>query len=164
MRFIERHAGAAAAVALFLLASGCAGGEEPSGGANRKQAEQAQSAEGPAPLPAQLPCELEGTALEITALKSESGKPASFDKGCLAAPAGEDFTITLTSADFLEHNFSIYLKDRANYTDGLFHADRFRGPGEARTYEIPAIDEPGLYAFRCDEHLSTMKGVFVVAS
>ncbi|HET6770557.1 MAG TPA: hypothetical protein VFH75_02835, partial [Actinomycetota bacterium] len=136
-----------------------------SNGAKKKaQSEQAQSAEGPAALPAQLPCEPEGTALEITALKSESGKLPSFDKGCLAAPAAKDFTITLTSDDFLEHNVSIYLQDGANFSDGIFHGELFRGPGESMTYQVPAIGEPGLYAFRCDEHLSNMKGVFVVAS
>lgn len=158
MRLIERQTGAAAVASLLLLASGCAGGEEPSGGANKKPAEQAQSAEGPAPLPAQLPCEPDGTALAIRVRK------AFYDKGCLAVPAGEDFTIELTNDDFLEHNVSIYLKENADYADGLFNGELFRGPGEAKTYEIPAIEKPGIYSFRCDEHQSNMKGVFVVAS
>jgi plastocyanin len=165
MRLIDRRVVAAPAVAFLLLASGCAGGEDSANRArNKAQSEQPQGAEGPAPLPAQLPCEPEGTALEITALKSEPGKLPSYDKACLAAPAGEDFTITVTSDDFLEHNVSIYLKDGANYSDGLFHGELFRGPGEEKTYQVPAIEEAGVYAFRCDEHLSNMKGVFVVAS
>jgi plastocyanin len=165
MRFIERRVTAGAAVAVLLLASGCAGGEEPSSGTSKKsQSEQAQSAEGPAPLPAQLPCEPEGTALQITALNAEAGKLPAYDKACLAVPAGDNFTITLKSDDMLEHNISIYLKDGANYSDGLFHGELFRGPGEEKTYDVPAIAEPGVYAFRCDEHLSNMKGVFVVAN
>lgn len=165
MRFIERRVTAGAAVALLLLASGCAGGQEPSGGGRKKLAsdEQAQKAEGPAPLPAQLPCEPEGTALEITALKAQTGKLPAYDKPCLAVPAGQDFTINLTNDDMLEHNVSIYTKDGANYSDGLFHGELFRGPGEEKTYDVPAIAEPGVYAFRCDEHLSNMKGVFVVS-
>jgi plastocyanin len=166
MWFFEgRMATVSALAALLLLASACAGKEEASRRAQKKAAptEQAQSADGPAPLPDQLPCQPEGTALQITALKAEAGKLAAYDKGCLAAPAGEDFTITLTSDDFLEHNVSIYLKDGASYSDGLFHGELFRGPGESRTYDVPAISDPGIYAFRCDEHLSTMKGVFVVA-
>jgi hypothetical protein len=157
---------AAAIIGMLLLASGCAGGGEPSSATGKKDVsdQQANSTDGPAPLPAQLPCEPNGTALQITALKSEAGKPPSYDKGCLAAPAGEDFTIEMRSDDFLEHNLSIYLKDRANYSDGLFHGERFRGPGETRTYDVPAITEPGVYAFRCDEHLSRMKGVLVVTS
>jgi plastocyanin len=166
MWFFEgRMATVSALGALLLLASACAGKEEASRRAPKKSAptEQAQSADGPAPLPDQLPCQPEGTALQITALKAEAGKLAAYDKECLAAPAGEDFTITLTSDDFLEHNVSIYLKDGANYSDGLFHGELFRGPGESRTYDVPAMSDPGIYAFRCDEHLSTMKGVFVVA-
>lgn len=164
MWLIDRRLVGVTAVALLLLASGCAG-EEPSREPGKQAPdEQAKSADGPAPLPAQLPCEPKGTALEITALKSESGKLPSYDKGCLAAPAGKDFTITLMSDDFLEHNVSIYLKDGASFSDGLFHGELFRGPGEEKTYQVPAIQEPGVYAFRCDEHLSNMKGVFVVAS
>src|SRR5919108_1514708 len=160
MRFFERRMAAVPALAALLLASACAGQPEASRAVPKKAApaEQAQDAEGPAPLPAQLPCQSEGTALKITALKSETGKLPSYDKDCLAAPAGQDFTITLTSDDFLEHNVSIYLKDGAAYSDGLFHGELFRGPGKTMTYEVPAIDEPGIYSFRCDEHLSNMKG------
>ena len=165
MQPIDRRTVAVAAVALLLLASGCAGGEEPSNGARKQaQSEQAQSAEGPAPLPAQLPCEPEGTALQITALKAEAGKLPAYDKGCLAVPAGQDFAITLTNDDSLEHNVSIYLKEGADFADGVFHGELFRGPGETKTYEVPAIEQPGVYAFRCDEHLSNMKGVFVVTT
>jgi plastocyanin len=163
MQLIHRQTVTVATVALLLVASGCAGGEEPSNGAKKKaQSQQAQSAEGPAPLPAQLPCEPEGAALQITALKAVAGKLPAYDKGCLAVPAGEDFTINLTNDDMLEHNVSIYLKDGANFSDGVFHGELFRGPGEEKTYEVPPITEPGVYAFRCDEHLSNMKGVFVV--
>jgi plastocyanin len=164
MRFIERRMAAMPALAALLLASACAGQPEASREVPKKvaPAEQAQP-EGPAPLPAQLPCQPEGTALEITALKAEAGKLPSYDKECLAAPAGQDFTITLKSDDFLEHNVSIYLKDGADYSDGLFNGELFRGPGKTRTYEVPAIDEPGIYSFRCDEHLTVMKGVLVVA-
>lgn len=165
MRLFERRVVAVPAAAMLLLASACAGREEASREVPKKAApaEQTQSAEGPVPLPAQLPCEPEGTALAITALKAQPGKIPAYDKGCLAVPAGEDFTIELSNDDFLEHNVSIYLKDGANYSDGLFHGELFRGPGETKTYEVPAIAEPGIYAFRCDEHLSNMKGIFVVA-
>lgn len=165
MRLFERRVVAVPAAAMLLLAAACAGREEASREVPKKAApaEQTQSAEGPAPLPAQLPCEPEGTALAITTLKAQAGKLPAYDKGCLAVHAGEDFTIELSNDDFLEHNVSIYLKDGANYSDGLFHGELFRGPGETKTYEVPAIAEPGTYAFRCDEHLSNMKGIFVVA-
>lgn len=159
MRLFEPRIVAVPVATVLLLASACAGREEASREVPKKAspAEEAQSAEGPAPLPAQLPCEPEGTALAIKVRK------AAYDKGCLAVPAGEDFTIELTNDDFLEHNVSIYLKEGADYADGLFNGKLFRGPGEAKTYEIPAIEKPGIYSFRCDEHQSNMKGTFVVA-
>lgn len=114
------------------------------------------------PAEATAPCSPEGAALRITALHYETGEIPTFDTDCLAAPAGEAFTIELKNDDVLEHNVSIYPKEGASFSEALFHGELFRGPGETKTYEVPAL-EAGTYAFRCDEHLSNMKGIFVVA-
>ena len=114
------------------------------------------------PAEATAPCSPQGTALRITALHYETGELPTFDTDCLAAPAGEAFTIELKNDDVLEHNVSIYPEEGASFSEALFHGELFRGPGEKRTYEVPAL-EAGAYTFRCDEHLSTMKGAFVVA-
>ena len=134
-----------------VVATGCAG--KPPREAGPAPKSEARS---------EAPCAPGGTELEVVALHYERGELPTFDADCLAAPAGQAFTIELTNDDLLEHNVSIYAEPGASYSEALFHGELFRGPGETRTYEVPAMDA-GTYEFRCDEHLSTMKGVFVVA-
>jgi plastocyanin len=98
-------------------------------------------------------CSPSGTSLQITAQNNR------FDENCLAAPAGQAFTITLDNDDAgSQHNVSIYTNDLA--TNELFKGDIITGP-DSTTYNVKALDA-GTYYFRCDVHPSSMNGTFIV--
>ena len=98
-------------------------------------------------------CTPSGRKLAITA------QNASFDTGCLAAPAGQKFTIAFDNMDpGVPHNVSIY--SDASAKTPLFTGDLVTGP-KTVTYQGGPLD-PGTYVFRCDVHPTTMTGTFVV--
>ena len=98
-------------------------------------------------------CTPEGTALSIAAMDKQ------FDKDCLAAPAGQAFTIDFDNQDVAaRHNVAIY--DTANGDKELFKGEIVIGPRKV-TYSVPA-QSAGTYEFRCDPHAKTMIGTFVV--
>jgi plastocyanin len=101
------------------------------------------------------PCEPEGTELSIVA------QNLAFDTDCLAAPAGQPFTIEFTNQDEVPHNVSIFTDQSA--TQALFQEPAFPGP-ETVVYEPEPIEEEGNLYFRCDIHPTTMTGTFVVAA
>jgi plastocyanin len=101
------------------------------------------------------PCQPEGTELSISA------QNLAFDTDCLAAPAGEPFTIEFNNQDTVPHNVAIYTDESA--TEVLFQEPPFPGP-ETVTYEPDPIEEEGNFFFRCDVHPTTMTGTFVVAA
>jgi plastocyanin len=99
-------------------------------------------------------CKPHGTELEIAVLASASHQ---FTKDCLAAPAGEPFTIYFNNQDISSHgnhNIHIGLPDEDFVGDRAFH-------GTDITYEVEPIPA-GTYEFHCDEHVA-MNGTFVVA-
>jgi hypothetical protein len=101
------------------------------------------------------PCQPEGTELAITA------QNLAFDTDCLAAPAGEAFTIEFNNQDAgVPHNVAIYTDDSA--AEVLFQEPPSPGPGTV-VYEPEPIEEEGNFFFRCDVHPTTMTGTFVVA-
>jgi plastocyanin len=97
------------------------------------------------------PCEPSGSDLAIAALD------VAFDTDCLAAPAGEPFTINFDNQDTLPHNVAIYTEQGG---EQLFSGEIITGPA-TMAYEVPALD-PGVYFFQCDVH-PNMTGTFVVA-
>jgi nitrite reductase (NO-forming) len=106
------------------------------------------------PTTAEAPtCTPNGTTLRIASTDNV------FDHDCLAAPAGEPFTIKFDNADAaIPHNVAIYTDQAA--AEALFVGDLITGP-ESVTYDVDAIDD-GTYFFRCDVHPTTMTGTFVV--
>ena len=119
-----------AAAALLLLA-GCSGGG------------------GPKP---EATCSPAGSALQIAA------KNVAYDRDCLAAPAGQAFTITFQNDDAgTLHNVSI-LTTTGGST--LFKGEITTGI-KTVTYHVPAL-KPGTYHFHCDVHPDTMSGTFIV--
>jgi hypothetical protein len=111
---------------------------------------------GTAPPTGPPPCQPEGTELSITA------QNLAFDTDCLAAPAGEPFTIEFDNQDAgVPHNVAIYTDESA--AEVLFQEPPFPGP-ETVTYEPEPIEEEGNFFFRCDVHPTTMTGTFVVAA
>ena len=96
-------------------------------------------------------CSPNGTALSVTALDG------NFDKDCLAAPAGQAFTIDFNNLDRgIPHNVAIYEDETA--ATMLFKGDLVDGPGRT-TYSVAALPA-GSFFFRCDPH-PDMKGTFI---
>lgn len=103
------------------------------------------------------PCEPDGTELAIVAPVGAVSE--GFDTDCLAAPAGEDFTIDFDNQDTGQpHNVAIYASSDA--AQDFFVGEIITGP-EQITYEPDAIDETGTFYFQCDVH-PNMNGAFVV--
>lgn len=99
-------------------------------------------------------CQPSGPAVTVTA------KNIKFDKDCLAAPAGQPFTLTLDNKDNgIPHNVAIF-RDPA-MSDRLFSGETFNGEKRV-TYNVPALPA-GDYHFHCDAHPDLMEGTFVVA-
>lgn len=98
-------------------------------------------------------CSPDGAALAVSADASK------FDTACLAAPAGQPFTIAFDNAEPVVHNVAILKSHSSN--EVLFRGELFRGP-ETMTYEVPAL-EAGTYVFHCETHQGAMRGSLVVA-
>ncbi|MFN2505871.1 MAG: cupredoxin domain-containing protein [Acidimicrobiales bacterium] len=97
-------------------------------------------------------CSPAGTALILTA----SG--TKFDKNCLAAPAGQAFTINYDNRDDDTHNIAILESHMA--TEVLYRAEIFQGPKVERL-SVGAL-KAGNYAFHCEVHPDKMSGTFIV--
>jgi plastocyanin len=103
------------------------------------------------------PCEPDGTELQISAQGLE------FDTDCLAAPAGEAFTLAFDNqAAGIPHNVAVYTDSAATQLLGgaTGPGDFITGPATV-TYDFDPLDA-GQFYFRCDIH-PTMQGTFVVA-
>ena len=82
---------------------------------------------------------------------------SGFDTDCLAAPAGEAFTIEFDNQDQgVPHNVAIY--DQEGGTE-LYKGEIITGVDTA-SYSADALDA-GTYYFQCDVH-PNMNGTFVV--
>jgi plastocyanin len=143
-----------ATVALLSVACAEEGGPRAGGAAGAQVAESPTAVE-------DIPCDPVRTRIKLLAFDAETGKPPSFDKDCIAVPAGEAFTVRLRSEDSLEHNFAVFADEDA--TELLYRGDRFRGPNETLEYEVPAIEPAGTYVFLCDVHRTLMRGTLLVA-
>ena len=96
-------------------------------------------------------CSPEGNTLTLTAFDNK------FDKGCLAAPADQDFTIEFSNLDRgIPHNVAIYEDESAQKK--FFRGELTDGPGK-QTYSVPGVPA-GTWFFRCDPH-TEMNGTFV---
>jgi plastocyanin len=103
------------------------------------------------------PCEPNGTTLTISAPPGAAGN--GFDTDCLAAPAGEAFTIEFDNSDTGQiHNVGIYQSPGG---EAFFQGETITAPDTA-TYQVEPIEEAGQYHFQCDVHPTTMTGTFVV--
>lgn len=131
------------------------GGGEPLLAVPQPEPTTAQPTEEPTGPP---PCEPGGTELTLTA--PPGALSAGFAEDCLAALAGEPFTVTLDNQDSVPHNLGIYTSQGG---DRLFTPPTLANAGESVTYEVEPIPDPGQFFFQCDLHPTTMTGTFVVA-
>ena len=98
-------------------------------------------------------CSPSGTALSIAA------KDRKFDKDCLAAPAGQPFTIEFDNQDSsVAHNVAIF--DRTKGKKPLYKGELVIGPKKV-SYSVPA-QASGTYEFECEAHDFAMMGRFIV--
>ena len=98
-------------------------------------------------------CEPSGTTLSIVASNTK------FDKDCLAAPAGQAFTIAFENKDTTAHSL-VFLKTHTSNENLFPGADVFTGP-KTTTVNAPP-QTAGTYAFHCTIHPSVMEGTFIV--
>lgn len=102
-------------------------------------------------------CSPSGTELEVSS--AAPGEPNAFSEECLAAPAGEEFTIRFENPDDEQHNIAIFEGTDAT-GENLFRGDIFEG-GDTKTHRVDPL-EAGIYFFHCDVHPEEMTGQFVV--
>lgn len=145
---------ATAVLAALVLLAACAGGTNsgapnPPTGAAPVAATQAGGGGGGSGGA----CAPSGTTVTVSA------KSLAFDASCLAAPAGQAFTISFDNKDSgVPHNVAIFTNSSA--TKALFTGAVITGP-KTVTYHVPAL-QAGTYYFRCNVHPTTMHGTFVV--
>jgi plastocyanin len=144
------------AVVGALLLAGCGDDDETetSGGTATTAAGQHDDAHDDGGSATGTPtCEPSGTSLRITASDTR------FDKDCLAAPAGQVFTITFQNNDSIPHSL-VFARTHTSHEHLFEGSDVFTGP---RTVTIEGRGlEAGNYAFHCSVHPAIMKGSFIV--
>ncbi|HEX2032268.1 MAG TPA: hypothetical protein VHL78_12885 [Actinomycetota bacterium] len=102
-------------------------------------------------------CLPEGTQLAIAAPPGATLE--GFDKTCLAAPAGEPFTIDFDNQDEgVPHNVAVY---QSQGGAEIFVGEIITGPDQI-AYDVDPIEEEGNLFFQCDVHPQTMTGTFSV--
>jgi plastocyanin len=80
-----------------------------------------------------------------------------FSASVIEAPAGEEFTITLTNLESQPHNVAVLTEEGG---DEVVRGEVITGPDAETTITVPAL-EPGEYYFLCDVH-PEMNGTIVV--
>jgi plastocyanin len=98
-----------------------------------------------------------GTATVENGAVDVSADNLAFDVSTIEAPAGEEFTITLTNNEAQPHNISIYTEENG---EEIAVGDVITGPDATADTVVPALD-PGEYYFVCDVH-PEMNGTLVV--
>lgn len=88
---------------------------------------------------------------------SISAQNIAYDKSCLAAPAGQELTITFDNKEAVPHNVVISKNGSSN---PLYSGDIVTGP-KTVNYTVKALPG-GTYQFFCAVHPTQMKGTLVV--
>jgi plastocyanin len=101
-------------------------------------------------------CAPSGTTLQLSA------KDTKYSTDCLAAPAGQAFTIHFDNMDSLAHDVTIFSADPDTDKNAkkLFQGDLDTGP-KAVDYAVPA-QPAGNYHYHCSVHPTQMYGTLVV--
>jgi plastocyanin len=144
----------ATAALLAMVLVGCGGGSDdtdPLAGGNAGDTGHVHSDD--AVDGGAAACSPSGPSLSIAA------KDISFDKNCLAAPAGQAFTIKFDNNDALPHNVNIQVSHTSN--EAFFTGEQITGPNKSITYQVKAL-AAGTYHFHCIVHPDQMNGTFVV--
>ena len=97
-------------------------------------------------------CSPSGTTVSIVAQNTK------FSTDCLAAPAGQQFTLSFDNKDSVPHNIAFLESHSAS--EVMFRADITAGP-KTSTFTVGPF-KPGNYAFHCEVHPQLMSGSFTV--
>ena len=81
-----------------------------------------------------------------------------FDVSTIEAPAGEDFTITLTNLESQPHNVALYTEEGG---EAIVQGEVITGPDQTTQVVVEGL-ESGTYYFQCDVH-PDMNGSVVVS-
>jgi plastocyanin len=136
------------------LLAGC-GGSNPPSAATTTTTSSMMSSSGMA-MSMNTSCVPSGTTLQISA------KDTKYSTDCLAAPAGQTFTIHFDNMDSLAHDVTIFSADPATDTNAkkLFQGDLVTGP---KTMDYAVAAQPaGTYHYHCSVHPTQMYGALVV--
>jgi plastocyanin len=113
----------------------------------------------PLPSGAEPPSDCVRVADGVVTISAQNTK---FDAPCMAANAGETFTIHFTNQDSMPHNVAVY-RDSSR-ADAIMTGDPIlQNKGESADYEVEALDE-GQYYFDCSVHSQMNGALYVVAS
>jgi plastocyanin len=102
-------------------------------------------------------CPGTGTATAVGGEVAICADDLVFDADTIEAPAGEEFTITLTNAESQPHNVSLYTEEGG---EEIVTGEVITGPDATTQVVVPALDA-GTYYFRCDVH-PEMEGTVVI--
>lgn len=146
-RTASRRMPPALALVAMVLLSACGGsmaGMDHGTGSDTSAPEAEEAAATCAPY---------GTSLILAADSSR------FDATCLAAPAGQAFTVAFTNREPVAHNLAILSSHST--PEPLFRGELFQGP-KTMSYQVTALGA-GTYVFHCETHPDAMRGTFVVS-
>jgi plastocyanin len=103
-----------------------------------------------------------GMGMSMNTSCAPSGTTLQHSTDCLAAPAGQAFTIHFDNMDPLSHDVTIFTADPDTDKNAkkLFQGDLDTGP-KAVDYAVPA-QPAGNYHYHCSVHPTQMYGTLVV--
>lgn len=99
-----------------------------------------------------------GTASVENGTVAITANQLEFNVETIEAPAGEEFTVTLTNMEGVPHDFAVFTEQGG---EELAQSDVVTGPDQSVEVTVGPL-EPGEYYFECTIHPSEMNGTIVV--
>jgi plastocyanin len=138
------------------LLAACGGSNPPAAATTTTSSSSGMSTTSGMEMSENTSCAPSGTTLQLSA------KDTKYSTECLAAPAGQAFTIHFDNMDPLSHDVTIFTADpdKDKNAKKLFQGDLVTGP-KVVDYAVPA-QPAGNYHYHCSVHPTQMYGTLVV--